>query len=248
MSRSSSNTNSVRPHGGTFGVHLLGLVDFEAMLGLQEYLIYEISGRSDASGLLLMCEHPLSISMGREATRRDLRLADDTHGAPQPAVHWVARGGGAFTHAPGQLGIYLLVPLLELGLGLAEFRSQFEQAVLACCHELKIPAKRRDHEPGLWSRGGQLAYFGPSVRSWVSCHGMFLNVAVDPHLLNLSVANRAGERSTSMQSQRLRPISMSQVRESLLRQISARFGYQTIDVSTGHPLLKRTTQRVLIHA
>lgn len=248
MSSDPDNENTVRPHDGTLAVHLLGLVDYSALLGLQEYLVYDLSGRNDASGILLLCEHPPTISMGREATRRDLRIDQNDLEQRELPVHWVSRGGGTFTHAPGQLALYLLVPLQKLQLGLAAFQRQFEQSVLATCRELKFPAKRRSGEPGLWSRGGQLAYFGASVRSWITCHGMFLNVTVDPRFLELALPNPVGERSTTMQSQRLRPVSMSQVRESLIRQIAAGFGYHMVDVSTGHPLLKRTTQRVLIHA
>jgi lipoyl(octanoyl) transferase len=248
MSSDPDNANFVRPHDGTLAVHLLGLVDYSSVLGLQEYLIYELSGCNDASGMLLICEHPPTISMGREATRRDLRIDGNDREFRELPVHWVSRGGGAFTHAPGQLALYLLVPLRKLQLGLAEFQRLFEQSVLATCRELKIPSKRRDGEPGLWSRGGQLAYFGASVRSWITCHGMFLNVTVDRRFLELTMPNPVGERSTTMQSQRLRPVSMSQVRESLIRHLSDGFGYEMADVSTGHPLLTRTTQRVLIHA
>ena len=248
MSTFALNSTMLRSHTGTLEVHLLGLVDFDSVLGLQEHLVYNLSGCSDVSGVLLLCEHPPTISMGREATRRDLRIDDQELVRREMDVHWVSRGGGAFTHAPGQLAIYLLLPLQDLEVGLAGFHTLFESAVWSTCRELKIPAKRRPHEPGLWSRGGQLAYFGASVRSWISCHGMYLNVAVDPQFLEMTSTNPVGERATSMQSQRLRPISMSQVRESLIRRISSHFGYEMLDVSTGHPLLTRTSRRVCIHA
>lgn len=248
MSTLASNTAILRPHGGTLEVHLLGLVDFDAALGLQEYLIYELSGRQDSSGVLLLCEHPPTISMGREATRRDVLIEEEDLARREMEIRWVSRGGGAYVHAPGQLAIYLLIPFKELQIGLAEYQACFEAAALACCRDIKIPAKRRPNEPGLWSRGGQLAYFGASVRSWISCQGMFLNITVAPDVLGMTIPNPVGQRATSMQSQRLRPVSMSQVRESLVRQISTHFGYEMVDVSTGHPLLKRTTRQVVTHA
>jgi lipoate-protein ligase B len=236
------------PHGGTLEVHLLGTVDFDAALGLQEQQIYELSGRDDLRGALFLCEHPPVISLGREASRAHLLLDDDELARRELPVRWVARGGGAFVHGPGQLAVYLQAPLGRLGIGLSRFRALMERSVLEACHELKIPAKRHADETGLWSRGGQLAYFGAGVKSWISCQGMFVNVSIEPRLLELTVANPVGARSTSMQSQRLEPVRMPQIREAIIRQISAHFGYDQADVSTGHPLLKRTTKRVLLHA
>lgn len=248
MPRLPEPANQLPPHEGTLEVHLLGLVDFGSALGLQEQQIYELGGRDDTSGTLFLCEHPPVISMGRDASRADLLIDDEELERDEIPVVWVARGGGAFVHAPGQLALYLMLPLQRLGLGLGRFRELFERAVVESCHEVKVPAKRQPGEPGVWSRGGLLATFGAGVKSWVTWQGMFLNVAIDPQYLRLSVTNPAGARSTSMQSQRLDPVRLPQIREALIRQISNSFGYVRTDVSTGHPLLKRTTKRVLHHA
>ena len=57
-------------------VHLLGVVDFDAASFLQERLVYELSGRDDQTGALLLCEHPPIVTIGREGSRAWLR-ADD---------------------------------------------------------------------------------------------------------------------------------------------------------------------------
>jgi len=134
-----------------------------------------------------------------------------------------------------------------LKLGLSEFRQRFETAVSESCRELKVPAKRHPESPGVWGRGGQLAFFGTSVRSWVTNHGLFLNVSIATDLLKMTSPNSNQERATSIQAQRIQPIQMPKLRESLLRTISSQFGYEMTDVSTGHPLLKRTTRRVAVH-
>lgn len=248
MKTPSFNMTSLPVHDGTLEVHLLGLVDFDAAQGLQEYQLYELSGRKDREGVLFLCEHPPTVSMGREASRTHLLLDDEELARRELPVRWVARGGGAFLHAPGQLAIYLQLPLQRLGIGLAEFRFHFESALLAVCQELKIPARRAPEETGIWSRNGQLGFFGAAVKSWITCQGMFLNIAIDPHLLHCVVSNPSGTRSTSMQSQRLDPARMPLVREALIRHLAAAFGYATTEVSTGHPLLRRTLQKVLSHA
>jgi lipoate-protein ligase B len=235
-------------HQGRLEVHLLGLVDFDAMLGLQEQQIYELSGRDDLSGMLFLCEHPPVISMGRQASRSHLLLDDDELARRELPVRWIARGGGAFVHAPGQLAIYLQIPIARFGLGLGEFRQLFEQSLLAVCRDLKIPAKRHPGEAGIWSRGGQLACFGAGIKSWITCQGMFLNLSIDPALLHLTLPNSSAGRSTSIQSQRLDPIPPARIRTLVIEKIAEHFGYESPEVSTGHPLLKRTIQRVLLHA
>jgi len=238
----------VPPHQGTLSVHLLGLVEFDALQGLQEQLVYELSGRDDLSATVFLCEHPVLISLGREASRADLLLDDEELARREVPVRWVARGGGAICHAPGQIAIYLQLPLRRLQLGLARYRELFEHAVMTACQELHIPATRRPGETGIWTRGGQLGYFGAGVKSWITCHGMFLNIAVDPRSLELTRPRSAGARATSMQSLRLDPVRMAEIREALIRHIADHFGYAAVDLATGHPLLRRTTRRVLIHA
>ena len=233
---------------GSLEVHLMGTVDFDSMQQLQERLVYEMSGRDDGQATLLLCEHPPVISMGREASIQQMRAREEELARLEVPVRWISRGGGAFPHAPGQLAVYLLLPLDRRGLRAAEFRRRLEEAVADACHELKVPAKRDELEPGLWGRGGQLAFFGAAVKSSITQHGLFLNVAPHPSFLELATSNQAGERSISMQAQRLGPVRMAQVREAVVRQIAEHFGYDAMHLYTGHPLLKRTVRKVCLHA
>jgi lipoate-protein ligase B len=229
-------------------VRLLGLVDFDAVLALQERLVYELSGRDDAQGALLLCEHPPLITLGREACAAQVTADPDDLRACEIDVRWIARGGGTVIHAPGQLAVYPVLPLARLGLGLSEFRARLEEAAVAVCRDMRVPVKRRPSEPGVWSRCGQVACFGAAVKSWVSYHGLFLNVDPDPSFLPLVAGNPGGERPTSLQALLLRPVSMAGVRESMIRHVAERFGYDRFHIYTGHPWLKRTTQKVCVHA
>jgi len=232
----------------TLSVHLLGTVDFDAATALQEYLIYQMSGEEGTSGALLLCEHPTIVTLGRGASIADLRCEREHLRQRNIPLRWVSRGGGAYAHGPGQLVAYLLLPIERLGLGVSEFRKKFETAMVETCHELKIPAKRDDTELGVWGRNGHLAYFGAAVRSGVTCHGMFLNVSPKVDILSLTNTNPTGDAATSVQAQHLGPHAMSSVREMLMRHVSEQFEYANLDVATGHPLLKRTYQRVYSNA
>ena len=50
-----STQRAIRSHtDAALEVHLLGLLDFDAYLALQEHLIFDISGRADRQGALLL--------------------------------------------------------------------------------------------------------------------------------------------------------------------------------------------------
>lgn len=247
MSHSPPDRRRSADDSAALEVHLLGLIDFESALALQERLVFEISGRSDAQGALLLCEHPPVITLGREASIADV-LADDSElKSAGIDVRWISRGGGTFIHVPGQLAVYPVLPLDRLELGLTQFRRRLENALIGVCRDQRIPARSRVNEPGLWGRAGQIAYFGASVKSWVSSHGMFLNVNPEPGFLRLVRSNPSGEMSTSLQAQRVRRTSMGAVRESVIRYVAEQFQYSRFHVYTGHPLLRRTTRRVCVH-
>lgn len=229
-------------------VYLLGLVDFESAVFLQERLAYEISGRDDAQGGLLICEHPPMVTIGREGSRSHLLAEPGEFIARQMETRWLNRGGGCVVHAPGQLAVYPIVPLDRLGLGLSEYRHRLEQSLINTCGELHVPAYRRDDEAGVFSRIGQIGFIGASVRSWVSMHGMFVNVCPQLEMMRMVQSNHSGIRISSLSAERMRPVAMHSVRASLIRSLAQQLGYDSNHMYTGHPLLRRTKRRVYDYA
>jgi len=227
-------------------VYLLGMVDFDACLYLQECLAAELAGRNDNSGILLLCEHPPLITIGREGSRAHLRCEPEELAARQLEVRWLNRGGGCVAHLPGQLAAYPIVPLQSRKLGLIDFRERLEEAAVAVCHEFHVSAWRRAESAGVWCRGGQVAHLGVAIRSWVSYHGLFLNVSPRLDVTRLVQSNVEG-RVTSLAAQRLRLTPMPAVRESLIRHLAERLEYQRYHLYTGHPLLRRT-RRIVAYA
>ncbi len=229
-------------------VHLLGLVDFDSALFLQERLVYEISGRDDTQGGLLLCEHPPIITIGREGSRSHILVDADELASRQMEVRWLNRGGGCLVHAPGQLAVYPIVPLDRLQIGLSDYWTLLEESVADVCRDLRVPHYRREHEPGVWCRRGQFAHLGVAVKSWVAYHGLFVNVSPAMDWMRLVQSNRYGEATTSLAAARARPTPMHAVRAGLIRNLTSRLGYERFHVYTGHPLLRRMKKKVYVHA
>ncbi len=219
-------------------VHLLGLVDFESSLFLQERMVHEISGRNDLQGGLLVCEHPPQITIGREGREEDLAVEPRELVARQLPVRRIGRGGGCVVHTPGQVAVYPIVPLQRLGWGIGDFRQRMEEAVIDVCGDLKLTAFRDADKPGVWCRNGRLATVGMAVKSWVSWHGVFVNVA--PSLELMRLCDASCERITSLAAERHSQTLMHAARAGLVRRTVERLGYARHHLFTGHPLLKRT--------
>lgn len=246
------NQNSTRPgaasqDSASLEVSLLGTIDFDAAVRIQERSVDELKDRTDLQGKLILCEHPPLVTIGREGKPGDLALEPGELIARQIPVRWIGRGGGVVVHVPGQLAVYPVLPLGRLELSPVEFKSRLEEAVFRTCLDLKLPTFSRPEFPGLWCRNGKLGDVGLAVRSSVSRHGIFLNV--NPPLDLVRIAHvPSGERITSLAAERHSGTLMHTVRSSLIRHVADLFGYGRQHLYTGHPLLRRTRVRVPLHA
>ena len=116
--------------------HLLGTVDYEESQRLQRQLVYEAGGQDDGRIVVLLCEHPPLISVGRSGSRGHIRWTNEQLRMRQLDVRWVNRGGGCVLHAPGQLAIYPIVPLAWHGWTVGEYLRRFRQALTQTLDEL----------------------------------------------------------------------------------------------------------------
>lgn len=229
-------------------VYLLGKVDFVSAMGLQSRLLEQIAQRQDTHGIVFVCEHPPSISIGREGSFGDVLVEQEELVARQMEIRWLSRGGGTFAHVPGQVAVYSMVPLHRLKLGLIEYRQRLEQTLIATAADLDVNAERGNEVPGATCRCGQFAFIGAGVRDGVTHGGMYINVSVPHEALNLVRWNKGPRHVTSLAAQRTRPTAMSTVRESLIRHLAESLGYDSYHLYTGHPLLHRSTRKVYVYA
>jgi lipoyl(octanoyl) transferase len=236
-------------------VFLLGTVDFDAALFLQERLMMDVAQRdlsqrdgphrNGGQGVLLVCEHPPLITIGREGSQADIACDPEELTARQIEVRWLNRGGGCLVHVPGQLALYPILPLDSRRLGLAAYRERLELAMLDTCRDLRIRARLNSGAAGVFCRGGQVAQVGVAVRQGISSHGLFVNV--NPRMDAIRLVRSGAIRTSSLAAERGIPVPMPAVRESLIRRLAARLEYDRYHLYTGHPLLRRT-KRVVAYA
>ncbi|MBX3413524.1 MAG: hypothetical protein KF708_12610 [Pirellulales bacterium] len=227
-------------HDASLEAHLLGPLEYEACLALQQRLVYEAADRGDGQITLLVCEHQPLITIGRQGSRAHIRLSDDELVHRRLELRWVNRGGGCLLHGPGQLAIYPIVPLAARGLTVGDYLAQLQVGVVASLSELGVPVRTHDDRHGVWARAGQVAAFGAAVKHWISYHGLFVNVHALPSVNRAIVADASeGLPMSSLGAERQRPLRMTTVRESLVRNVATALGATRFHLYTGHPWLAR---------
>jgi lipoyl(octanoyl) transferase len=152
-------------------VRRLGLVDYEpTWRAMQRFTEERDAATPDEIWFL---EHPSVFTLGMSASRGHLLDPGDI-----PVVQ-IDRGGQVTYHGPGQLVVYPLLDLKRAGLGIRDFVTALERAVIELAGQYGIAAQCRRGAPGVYVDGRKLASVGVRVRRGGSYHGLALNVAMD---------------------------------------------------------------------
>lgn len=240
-----ARSNPRFPRPVSLDVYLLGIVDFDSHLVLQDRLADELATTSAGSrerGVLLICEHPPVLTFGRDASVTDLAVPEEEFVARGIASRWLARGGGALLHAPGQLTISVLLELEENARLAVLVRDALLSALAEVAAEFHVGTAVDAVDPSvLVARSGWVARTTLAVREGVTRHGAVLNVS--PRMDWQRMVS-GGTRASCLGAERQRVTPISSVREAIVRRVSARLGGETYHVHTGHPWLKRTRRLV----
>jgi lipoyl(octanoyl) transferase len=249
-------------------VFLLGCVDFDAAIHIQRQSVAKIADRTDRFGILLLCEHPSTITIGRDGSQSEINLSDDDAVAQQIGMHRVARSGGVLLHSVGQLTAYLNIPLDRVGLAADDYLNLLGSALVRTCAEQGVATEFLEDcnndsgstkRPGVIGRCGQLGWITTGIDPGhdavstdtrldrITTFGLSLNVG--PDLIPQRMIDSSNGRAvSSLAMHRMQVIPMHRVRECLIRQLTEVLEYPEFYLHTRHPLLKRTRQEIIEYA
>jgi lipoyl(octanoyl) transferase len=223
---------------GAMQVYLLGQIEFQHCLELQQRLAAEIANRDDGQIVLLLAEHPAVITIGRGGSPQHVVALSEVLRKMELEVHWVNRGGGCMVHVPGQLAVYAIVPLRWYGLSVGRHLDRLQLALTEAMRGLNVRVQPPCGQYGLWARTGQFAMLGIAVRNWVAYHGAFINVEPAMGLFRLLEAKSPHPiRMTSLVAEVGRAARMASVRAAVIGQLAAAFGCDRCHVSSGVPAM-----------
>ncbi len=188
-----------------------GRVPYAQALDLQ-MKVCELKKRGFGRDVLLLLEHPPTITLGRNASMEHLLARDDDLKSQGVAVCNVDRGGDITFHGPGQLVGY---PLLSLHPGerdVHRYMRNLEESLIDLLAYYGIPAGRDARFTGVWTDKGKIAAMGVHISRWITRHGFALNVNTDLSFYKMIVpCGIVGRGVTSIQQELSRAIDLAEV-------------------------------------
>ncbi len=153
--------------------HWLGRAGYRRVLADQLAAREQVWAGAD--GVVLLCEHPPVITLGRSADRTNVLASPAELARAGVSVEPIERGGDVTYHGPGQLMIY---PIVKLRRGVVEFLASVATAIVDAANVLGAPGAAWQRDPaGVWVGGAKLAACGIHVARGVSVHGFALDVS-----------------------------------------------------------------------
>jgi lipoyl(octanoyl) transferase len=210
----------------------LGLIGWAEAWELQKRLVRaRKAGRIE--DVLLLCEHPHVITLGRNGKRENLLVSEQVLG--QKGVQFAAtdRGGDITYHGPGQVVGYPILNLGAIRKDVGWYVRMLEEAMIRAAGELGITAERIVGKTGIWVRGGsqvaeeKLGAIGVHLSRWVTSHGFAYNVSTDLRYFDLIVpCGISGRKATSLEKILGRAVGRAEAMAPMMRHLGEVLGLE----------------------
>ncbi len=168
-----------------------GVKDYKECWDLQESLLNEVvaekRSRHAASpkNFFLLVEHPHVYTLGKSGDEKNLLAHSDLLEKIGATFYKINRGGDITYHGPGQIVGYPIIDLEHFKIGVREYISRMEDAIIATLAEYGLTGARKEGATGVWLdaehrvRARKICAIGVRVSRYVTMHGFALNVNTD---------------------------------------------------------------------
>jgi lipoyl(octanoyl) transferase len=224
----------------------LGLIGYAEAWELQKRLV--AARKADAiDDVLLFCEHPHVITLGRNGKRENLLASEHVLRQKGVEFHATNRGGDITYHGPGQIVGYPILNLDAIRRDVVWYVRTLEEAMIRATAEFGITAGRVAGKTGIWVQADnteeKLGAIGVHISRWVTSHGFAYNVSTDLRFFDLIVpCGIADRKATSLEKLLGRRVEMEDVAPRIARHLGELFGLELKE------LPKKELLRKLEHA
>ena len=196
----------------------LGLVEYGPAWELQRRIVAARKAGA-VPDVLLLCQHPHVITLGRNGKLHNLRASDAVLRQMGVSFFDTDRGGDITYHGPGQLVGYPILNLAEIRRDVGWYMRGLEEAMIRATSEFGVTSRRVAGRTGVWvdssekSTGEEkLAAIGVHLSRWVTSHGFAYNVSTNLRYFDLIVpCGIADKRATSLEKLLDRSVKMEEV-------------------------------------
>jgi len=191
--------------------------------------------------VLLLCEHPHVITLGRSGKLQNLRASDALLHQKGVEFHHTNRGGDITYHGPGQLVGYPILQLGEIRRDVVWYVRMLEEAMIRASAAFGVEAVRIKGCTGVWVRPEKpgeeaqpaaeekLGAIGVHISRWVTSHGFAYNVSTDLRYFDLIVpCGIVGRGTTSLEKVLEHPVSTPEARAGMMEGFGAALDFEMV--------------------
>lgn len=200
--------------------------------------IVQARKKSVVPDVLLLCEHPHVITLGRNGRREHMLASDHLLGQMNVEFHSTDRGGDITYHGPGQIVGYPILDLAEHRRDVRWYVGQLEEVMIRATADFALRARREEGQHGVWMDSGasgaeeKIGALGVHLSRWVTSHGFAYNVSTDLRYFDLIVpCGIAGKRATSLERALGTQVDFEQVTQNLILHFGRVFERTMVSVS-----------------
>jgi lipoyl(octanoyl) transferase len=212
----------------------LGLISYTDAYALQQRLVATRKANV-IDDVLLLCEHPPVITLGRNANRSNLLASESVLRQKNVELHSTNRGGDITYHGPGQIVGYPILNLDKIKRDVGWYVRMLEEAMIRASADLGVAAYRVSGKTGIWVQGfpteEKLAAIGVHISRWVTSHGFAYNVSTDLRNFDLIVPCGITDRkATSLEKLLQRTVCPGEVKPRLTYHLAELISHAAVPI------------------
>ena len=206
--------------------------------------------------VLVLCQHPHVITLGRNAKREHLLASDNVLQQKAVELHPSSRGGDVTYHGPGQIVAYPILDLTAIRRDVGWYVRMLEEVMIRTAADYGVSAVRESGKTGIWveeteTTPGRLATRLPAVAvhtplatseklgaigvhlsRWITSHGLAFNVSTDLRYFDLIVPCGIRDRkATSLEKLLGRAVDLREAATRLTQHFVDLFGRSMVPSS-----------------
>ena len=209
----------------------LGLISYTDAYTLQQRVVAARKACA-IEDVLLLCEHPHVITLGRNGKRENLLASEHVLRQKGVEFHATNRGGDITYHGPGQIVGYPILNLANMKMDVHWYVRTLEETMIRSSADFGVAAFRIAGKTGIWvetpskdvTSEEKLAAIGVHISRWVTSHGFAYNVATDLRYFDLIVPCGISDRkATSLEKLLARTVLLPEVKPRLMNHLAELF-------------------------
>jgi lipoyl(octanoyl) transferase len=230
----------------------LGLIRYSEAYDLQKRLVAAIKDSSNRASsftspeslvtnhVLLLCEHPHVITLGRRGKREHLLASERVLQRKGVEFHATDRGGDITYHGPGQIVGYPILNLAAIRRDVGWYVRMLEETMIRATADFGITATREAGKTGIWVRtcaqtnvaSEKLGAIGVHLSRWITSHGFAYNVSTELRYFDLIIpCGIADRKATSLERLLGRRVDRASATTAVVKHFGEVFGLAITPIS-----------------